>query len=270
MSVFSKIKHSRKAAKEHKVKSAEKEADKPITVPYKHIPTHAAIDALNGSPSSWKYEDLPKIKEHHKRRSQMAISRTHSMLSTTSYMNAAAGPSTSVPPLPRNISYNSHNSTWFNRDGDLYYSSENTHRKPKQSRHLSYQDSALGPSPLGTEVPSEGISLPYSSSLARLTPSIAVSPVISSGNSTTSNSSDNLDISNSKQNASRPQPVVYAENYFLEQLHTSTHRKLGEAPVYSSPPAVVKPVLDARVQNGNPSKSRWSIMGRKSTVGLAI
>lgn len=156
MSVFSKIKHSRKAAKEHKVKSAEKQADKPLTVPYKHIPTHAAIDALNGAPSSWKFEDLSKIKEEHKRRSKMAISRTHSTRSTTSYMNAAAGPST-IPPLPRNISYNTHNSTWFNRDGDLYYAGESAHRRSKPSRNHSYQDSALGPSPLATQVPSEGI-----------------------------------------------------------------------------------------------------------------
>jgi hypothetical protein len=166
MSVFSKIKLSRKAAKEHKVKAAGKDADKPDAVPYKHIPTHAAVDALNGAPSSWKYEDLPKIKEHHKRRSQMAISRTQSMLSTTSYMNAAAGPSTDIPPLPRASSYtnySTHNSTWFNRDGDLYYPTEPTPRKMKPSRNQSYQDSALGRSPLATEVSSEGTPPPCSS-----------------------------------------------------------------------------------------------------------
>lgn len=162
MSVFSKIKLSRKAAKEHKVKAAEKGADKPVAVPYKHIPTHAAVDALNGAPSSWKHEDLPKIKEHHKRRSQMAISRTHSTLSTISYLNAAAGPSTDVPPLPRASSYtnySTHNSTWFNRDGDVYYPAESAPRKTKPSRSQSYQDSALGRSPLATEVSSEGMPL---------------------------------------------------------------------------------------------------------------
>lgn len=104
----------------------------------------------------------------------------------------------------------------------------------------------------------------------RLTPSIAVSPVISSGNSASSTYSDNLELSNSKHSAHRPQPVVYAENDFLEQLHTSTHRKLGEAPVYTSPPTMVRPVLDAVVQNGRPSKSRWSMMGRKNAVGIAV
>jgi hypothetical protein len=272
MSVFSKIKHSRKAAKEHKVK--EKEAEKSATVPYKHVPTHAAIDALNGAPSSWKSEDLSKIREHHKRRSQMVISRSHSMVSTTSYMNAAAGPSTQIPPpVPQAFTYNT--STWFNRDGDLYYAGESANRRVKPPRHHSYQDSGLGPSPLATEVPSEGtppfepLSFQYQGSkgLSLIT---AVSPVISSGNSTTSVSSDNLEMSNSKIQPQRPQPVVYAEQAFLEQLHTSTTRKLGEAPISSSSPVVSKPVLNAIVQDGKPVKPRWSLMGKKNAATITV
>lgn len=275
MSVFSKIRHSRKAAKEHKVKAAEKEAAATV-LPYKHVPTHAAIDALNGAPSSWKSEDLSKIKEHHKRRSQMVISRTHSTLSTTSYMNAAAGPSTqSPPPLPQAYTYNNHNSTWFNRDGDLYYAGDSAQRRVKPSRHLSYQDSALGPSPLATEVPSEGtlpldpLSYQYQGTegLSLIT---AVSPVISSGNSTTSVSSDNLEMSNSKMQPSRPQPVVYAENDFLGQLHTSTTRKLGEAPISSSPLVATKPALRVVVQDGKPVKPRWSLMGKKNAATITV
>jgi hypothetical protein len=163
MSVFSKIKLSRKAAKEHKVKSAAKEADKSAKLPYKHVPTHAAIDAFSGAPSSWKTEDLSKIKEHNKRKSQMVISRTHSSLSTTSYMNVAGGPSTQTPPLlQRANSCNNHNSTWFNRDGDLYYLNESTNKKIRPPRGHSYQDSCIGRSPRATRVPSEG-TLPPSS-----------------------------------------------------------------------------------------------------------
>ncbi|KIN07749.1 hypothetical protein OIDMADRAFT_109346 [Oidiodendron maius Zn] len=255
MSVFSKIRHSRKAAKEHKVKAAEKEAAATV-LPYKHVPTHAAIDALNGAPSSWKSEDLSKIKEHHKRRSQMVISRTHSTLSTTSYMNAAAGPSTQgPPPLPQAYTYNNHNSTWFNRDGDLYYAGDSAQRRVKPSRHLSYQDSALGPSPLATEVPSEG--------------TLPLDP-LSSGNSTTSVSSENLEMSNSKMQPSRPQPVVYAENDFLGQLHTSTTRKLGEAPISSSPLVATKPALRVVVQDGKPVKPRWSLMGKKNAATITV
>jgi hypothetical protein len=175
MSVFSKIRLSRKAAKEHKVKSAAKEADKSAKVPYKHVPTHAAIDAFSGAPSSWKTEDLSKIKEHHKRRSQMVISRTHSSLSTTSYMNVAASPSMQAAPLlQRASSYNNHNSTWFNRDGDLYYLNESTNKKIRPSKGHSYHDSGIGRSPLATQVPSEGTLPPSSFNELEARPSLNV------------------------------------------------------------------------------------------------
>jgi hypothetical protein len=163
MSVFSKIKQGRKAAKDHKAKKVEenKENEEPVKVPYKHVPTHAAVDALSGAPSSWKHEDRSKIKLHHQRRSQMTISRTQSTLSTTSFLNAAAGPST-VPELPRNTSYDSYNPTWFNRGGDDR--GGETYREPArrhpQKRGHSYHDSGMGasirPSPLASNIHSEG------------------------------------------------------------------------------------------------------------------
>jgi len=222
-------------------------------MPYKHIPTHAAVDALSGAPSSWKHEDRPKIKEHHKRRSQMVISRTGSSLSTVSYMNAAAGPS-SIPPLPRNSSYNSYNPTWFDR-GD--YSNEMAHpqKRQKPSRGHSYHDSGIGPSPLTSNMQSE-----------------EVSPVVSSGNSTTSNSSDNLEIAvtqNPRRNSQRPQPIVYAEKDIFERLHTSTTRKLGEAPLYDSPPVHVKAsVVTVVAQTAKPKKQRWSLLGKKNSAAI--
>lgn len=168
MSVFSKIKQSRKAAKEHKAKTAEKgKENEPVKVPYKHIPKHAAVDALSGAPSSWKHEDRSKIKQQHQRRSQMALSRPPSTLSTTSFANAAAGPSsssTSMPALPRNSSYNSYNPTWFDRGGDVYHSHphDSAQRRPQKARGHSYNDSGLGasigPSPLASNIHSEGIS----------------------------------------------------------------------------------------------------------------
>ncbi|KAH8776989.1 hypothetical protein BGZ57DRAFT_359805 [Hyaloscypha finlandica] len=257
MSVFSKIMMSRKAAKEakdHKTVAKQKE-EAVAKVPYKHVPTHAAVDALSGAPSTWKVDDRSKIKEHHKRRSQMVISRTGSSLSNVSYMNAAAGPS-SIPPLPRNSSYNSYNPTWFDRGGDIYYASENTHQKrQKPSRGHSYHDSGIGPSPLASNLQSE-----------------EVSPVVSSGNSTTSNSSDNLEIpvtQNSKRVSQRPQPIVYAEQDIFDRLHTSTTRKLGEAPLYDSPPirekASVAPVVAQEVKA---KKQRWSLLGKKNAATI--
>jgi hypothetical protein len=155
MSVFSKIKLSKKAAKEHKEKAAEKNKG-PVKIPYKHIPTHAAVDALSGAPSSWKVEDRSKIKEYYKRRSQMALSRTGSSLSTVSYMNSVAGPSSAAPTLPRNSSYSSYNPTWFDRPGNSHYSHDIAQKRQKPSKGHSYHDSGIGPSPLASNHQSEG------------------------------------------------------------------------------------------------------------------
>lgn len=83
MSIFSKIKGAKKAAAQHKqAKASEIPVEKKdIPVPYRHIPTHAAVDALTGAPSSWREEDRAAIKDHHKRRSLMT--RNSSMLSGT-------------------------------------------------------------------------------------------------------------------------------------------------------------------------------------------
>jgi hypothetical protein len=83
MSIFSKIKGAKKAAKEHKNAEAQKtpaeNVDKPQ--PYKHIPTHAAADALSGAPFSFREEDRTAIRESHKRRSQHPLTRNSSAMS---------------------------------------------------------------------------------------------------------------------------------------------------------------------------------------------
>ena len=83
MSIFSKIKGAKKAADKHKqAKSTEVPVEiKDTPVPYRHIPTHAAVDALTGAPASWREEDRVAIKHQHKRRSMMT--RNSSTLSGT-------------------------------------------------------------------------------------------------------------------------------------------------------------------------------------------
>ncbi|KAL9027128.1 MAG: hypothetical protein Q9196_004304, partial [Gyalolechia fulgens] len=73
MSIFAKIKGAKKAADKHKqAKASEVPVEKKdIPVPYRHVPTHAAVDALTGAPSSWREEDRAAIKHQHKRRSMM-------------------------------------------------------------------------------------------------------------------------------------------------------------------------------------------------------
>ncbi|TVY13774.1 hypothetical protein LARI1_G008535 [Lachnellula arida] len=237
MSVFSKISLSRKAAKDHKAKVAEKEQD--VKAPYKHVPTHAAVDALNGAPSTFKIDDRSKIQEqHHKRRSQMA-SRTTSALSIAT------------------ISYPTH---------------EPVQKRYRSSRGHSYHDPSVGPSagpsPLASNMHSED-----------------VTPALSSGNSDTSDSSDNLEISVApNQNyhipqrpvsirtgshfqgttrKSLPQGTVFPEKDIFSRLHTSTTRKLGEAPLYDSPPVVRKaPTATITPVEQTSKKPKWSLLGK--------
>lgn len=252
--------------REKKKKEVEENAGK---IPYKHIPTHAAVDALSGAPSTWKVDDRMKIKEHHKRRSQLVISRTGSSLSQSQW---ASGPSSQAPPMPRNSSYSTYNGSnsaaWFDRGEQVFYSSEAPAQKRyKMARGQStgsmagsinghqYHDSGIGPSPLASNAQSE-----------------EVSPVVSSGNSTTSNSSDPLEISTKSNRMSyKPQPNVYAEKDIFQRLHTSTTRKVGEAPLYDSPPVMAKsPVAPAVTElKQKNKKSRWSLMGKKNAAAIA-
>lgn len=75
MSIFSKIKDAKQAANRHKASEAVARhvpvETKATEIPYRHIPTHAAVDAFSGAPSSWKEEDRSAIKAQNKRRTMM-------------------------------------------------------------------------------------------------------------------------------------------------------------------------------------------------------
>lgn len=72
MSIFSKIKGASKAAKEHKkAQTPDPGLQKSTQARSRHVPTHAAIDAMLGAPSSWKEVDRSAIRAQHKRRSMM-------------------------------------------------------------------------------------------------------------------------------------------------------------------------------------------------------
>jgi hypothetical protein len=53
---MSKLKGAKKAADTHKAKMEAR--DKPEAAPYKHVPTHAATDAMTSAPAGWKAEDI--------------------------------------------------------------------------------------------------------------------------------------------------------------------------------------------------------------------
>ncbi|KAK5998712.1 hypothetical protein PT974_01094 [Cladobotryum mycophilum] len=77
MSIFSRISRSRQQAKEHNAKVAAQQKKEDVKTPYKHVPTHAASDAIASAPPSWRDSDRSRIQEENRRRSAMAASGHH-------------------------------------------------------------------------------------------------------------------------------------------------------------------------------------------------
>ncbi|RYP39468.1 hypothetical protein DL767_002202 [Monosporascus sp. MG133] len=110
MPLFSVIRRGREQAKEQKAKDSAKAKEDVPKAPYKHVPTHAAIDAMSGAPNTFKDIDRAKILEQHRRRSANAANsaslksypRHGSSLSTVSYPSLQA-----TPIVSRNCSFNS-------------------------------------------------------------------------------------------------------------------------------------------------------------------
>lgn len=83
MSIFSKVKNAKKAAEEHKRASSQAQAEIKPPTRYKHIPTHAAQDALSCAPTSWSVEESrAKISAAHRRKSD--LSRKSNFVRTSS------------------------------------------------------------------------------------------------------------------------------------------------------------------------------------------
>ena len=131
MSVFSMMKRSRQAAKDHRADQAAKEKNEAAKPPYKHVPKHAATDAMSGGPAGWRENDRQRILEQNRRRSAMTASgvgmltpvhsmpRLHSTLSHVSYPAAYASP---IVSLPRNYSYGSMLPGWAPPGREMSYS----------------------------------------------------------------------------------------------------------------------------------------------------
>lgn len=137
MSVFSIMKKGRQQAKEQDAQATEKGKADVVKQPYKHVPTHAAIDAMSGSPSSWRHQDRPKIMEQNRRRSAIAgsslrssgLPRVGSSLSHVSYPDVYNTP---VVPLPKNYSFSSMPATWRSNDSHMDYFSHGGSLKGKE------------------------------------------------------------------------------------------------------------------------------------------
>lgn len=268
MSVFSLIKRSRQAAKEENAKKAEKEKAE-AKVPYKHVPKHAAVDALLGGPTGWKEADRVRIMEENRRRSAMTangmgmpsglstpvhagvFTRENSSLTHVSY-SAPSGYATPIPHIPRAYSYHGPTPGWSHHGGEISYLSidmagaassgtslkgkEKEVRRPRLDSGRNSRSSSRF-SAAGGQFPFEG---------APRTRDGSSSPVQSSSNS--SSSEDDLEIKPVKQHhtsaVTTPSPLAGAssrpgnDSDSVHRLHPGHARNMSNSsykPRSSSP-----------------------------------
>ena len=191
MSVFSKIKRSKKAAEAHKASEANKENEVP-KVAYKHVPQHAASDARSGCPQAWVDLNREKIVEHNKRasraareqanaRREQAASRASSIRSAQSG-NSVGGVSIKssesrimTDEAPKNGRRNAYYQAFPSESMNASIRSQSMGKEMPRTRSsqsvsigsyhgtsygsttrmrrgLSYQDSAIGRSPLSSQL----------------------------------------------------------------------------------------------------------------------
>ena len=87
MAIFSRLRKAKQAADNQKGKMAATAESKPPAAPYKHIPTHAASDALLGAPATWREQDKKAIQDQHLKRAQSNLARNRSSLSNVTTLN---------------------------------------------------------------------------------------------------------------------------------------------------------------------------------------
>jgi hypothetical protein len=65
--------------------------------------------------------------------------------------------------------------------------------------------------------------------------------------------------------------MVYVEKDIFDRLHTSTTRKLGEAPIHESPPVLAKTPMATTTAVPQPrqKKQRWSLLGKKNNAAIS-
>ncbi|KAI1734495.1 hypothetical protein F4680DRAFT_453897 [Xylaria scruposa] len=248
MSVFSLIRRGRAQAKEFNAKQADKDKAEAVKLPYKHIPTHAAADAIATAPSSWRQDDRSKIREQNRRRSAMAangmghsgLPRVGSSLANVSYPSVYANP---VVPLPKNYSYSSIPSSWRERMASTpealeeadYFSQPRDYKGKGKERMPAF---TVGTGGSASPMLSSGRASPLSSRAVpvNVDVGVGVGVAVSGGFENSSNSEDEKDVrKQAKKNVSynpEPRPPPSRDSSTgerLHRLHPAHARKVSES-----------------------------------------
>ncbi|KAK0735802.1 hypothetical protein B0T21DRAFT_384563 [Apiosordaria backusii] len=254
MSMFSFIRKGRQAAKEHKAEKAEKakkEAEKP---PYKHIPKHAAIDAISSGPGGWRTEDRQKIVDQNKRRSAMTtngmnmtgLPRVHSSLSHVSFPAAFAS-----PVVPRTYSYSSMPAGWAH--GEMNYSAVDVSSSSVKGKEVDRGLSASQyPNRSAARLSAGRYPMPMNAIIGA--GDLSASPVDSSSNSTSSQ--DDLEMKPIKHTSLPPSTSKtrgysrpMSDNGSIHRLHPARRLSDVDQNATASAPAPVRTSFSPRTSS---------------------
>ncbi|KAH8912795.1 hypothetical protein BR93DRAFT_984064 [Coniochaeta sp. PMI_546] len=301
MSVFSMIKKGRQAAKEHAAKQAERQAAEAAKTPYKHIPRHAASDALSAGPAGHREDDRPKIMEQNRRRSMMTASglgmsgtstpvhvgfpRVNSALSHVSYPVAYASP---VVQVPRAYSYSSVQPGWSNYGGEVVYTPMESSSGSVKGKEV---ERVMVDSGRASRTSSKASFAPYPIERSAASGPSGNSPVGSSSNSTSSQ--DDLEMKPVKHSSAVPaarspdsasnspsQVRPAGEVDYFHRLHPSNPRRISDPstakqyilpPTTSAiPPVPALPAMHFGAPLTHPTGSSASIAGSVTTAASSI
>jgi hypothetical protein len=68
----------------------------------------------------------------------------------------------------------------------------------------------------------------------------------------------------------KPQATVFGDTDIFAHLHTSTSRKVGEAPACEAPPLVPKIPEAILVAEEAKQRKKWSLMGKHTSGAVAL
>ena len=254
MSVFGLIRKGRQAAKEHNAKQAEKDKKDQKDqgqekVPYKHVPRHAAIDAMAGGPASFRDADRQKIQEQNRRRSaltasgyqmpsgmstpvHLSMTRVNSTLSNVSFPSGYVSP---VVQMPRSYSYGGMSPGWSHQGGEMVYTSLDhpvlTSSKGKGVERILIDSGRASRSSSNGSSHRTAIETPGSAKGG------AASPVGSSSGSTSSQ--DDLEMKSPSQSNKSQSPAIVSVNPvrpiseaadYFHRLHPASHSRRPSDP----------------------------------------
>jgi hypothetical protein len=247
MFLFSRFKITKKVAKEHKSKNSEKEtqsnnndAVRNAKVPYRHISKHAGIDALNGAPTSWRFEIKANTRSVHSKRGQQVPPGNGTAPRSWGVEKCLQSSSCNIPGTSRSKSTD----PAIGDQGCAIYLIEPDSRHRRLQRSHSMTNSQPGSNdsiPLASNTISRGTSLLFSFHQSRFTYDSSDTTL---PQSTASSISSEIADAESK-NSVGPQPTMLYKKPTLEKSHWSKSHEMGKLPFLDSTQLVIpKPVLE--------------------------